>query len=110
MITWLLGLGLAGMLHLDLDCARPAAARDLIGRARLSEIESAEDVNRVAMWEAFGRCPAGPGAEACRDEERRRFGEEMDDRKAAIETKYRLILKDFVDRCRASVVRLGPPV
>ena len=109
MSVWLLGLGLAGILHgvqLDLDCASPAAATDLIGRARLSEIEWAEDVNRAAMWEAFGRCPAGPGAEACRAEHRARFGARMDGQKAAIEAKYRLMLRDFEDRCRASIVRL----
>lgn len=124
MVTkWGLALGLAGMLlglPLDLDCARPAAARELIGRARLSEIEWAEDVNRAAMWEAFGHCPAGPRSEACRDEERARFGAEMDGQKAAIEAKYRLMLKEFENRCRASIVRLpladrepgraGPPV
>lgn len=104
-----MALVLAGLLHgvqLDLDCARPAAARELIGRARLSEIEWAEDVNRAAMWDAFGRCPAGPRAEACRDEQHARFGAEMDGQKAAIEVKYRLMLKEFEDRCRASIVRL----
>jgi hypothetical protein len=105
---WGLALGLAGLLHgvqLDLDCARPAAARELIGRARLSEIEWAEDVNRAAVWEAFGRCPPGPRAEACRDEQRTRFGAEMDGQKAAIEAKYRLMLEEFEERCRASIVR-----
>ena len=107
--AWGLALALAGLLHgvqLDLDCVRPAAARELIGRARLSEIEWAEDVNRAAMWEAFGRCPSRTGAEACRDEQRARFEAEMDGEKAAIEAKYRLMLKEFEDRCRASIVSL----
>src|SRR6266511_2960621 len=67
MKRWALGLALAGILEaaqLDLDCARPAAARDLIGRVMLSEIEWAEDVNREALWEAFGRCADRPRAES----------------------------------------------
>lgn len=103
---WRLGLALAGMLHalqLELDCARPTAARNLLGQAKLSEIEWAEDVNRAALWEAFGRCPAGPGAEACRDQQRQRFSAQLDRQKAAIEAQYQKMLNDFEERCRASI-------
>jgi hypothetical protein len=92
-------LGALGAAQLDLDCSRPAASRSLIGRAMLSEIETAEDVNREVLWEAFGRCPAGPQADTCRDEQRRRFGADLARQKAAIESKYQQMLKDFEGRC-----------
>ena len=92
-------LGVLGTAQLELDCSRPVASRSLIGRAMLSDIETAEDVNREALWEAFGRCPAGPEADACREEHRRRFGADMARQKAAIESKYQQMLKDFEGRC-----------
>ncbi len=100
------GLLLAGVLffgQLDLDCARPTAARDLIGRLMLSDIEWAEDVSRAAMWEAFGRCAARAQAEACREEEQKRFAADLDRQKAAIEAKYQGMLREFEERCRASI-------
>ena len=101
-----LGLALVGALEgaqLDLDCSRPLAAKELIGRIRLSEIEWAEDVNREALWEAFGRCAARPGAAACRDGERERFAADWARQKATIEAKYEQMLKDFEARCQASI-------
>jgi hypothetical protein len=102
---------LAGLLlvsQFELDCAHVAAARTLIGQARLSEIEWAEDVSREAMWDAFGRCPSGPGAQPCREELRQRFEAELDAQKAAIREKYDGILRDFVERCLASIARAEP--
>ena len=75
----------------------------LIGRARLSEIEWAEDVNREAMWQAFGRCSGQPGAEACRERERQRFSDDLDAVVAAIDAKYRRISEEFEARCRTSI-------
>jgi hypothetical protein len=101
-----LGLLLAPLIQggdLELDCARPRAASSLIGQARLSEIEWAEDVNREAMWEAFGRCPPGAGAEACREQQRRDFGADLERQKAAIREKYQKMLRDFLERCLASL-------
>jgi hypothetical protein len=101
-----LGLVLAGLVQggdLELDCARPRAGWTLIGQARLAEIEWAEDVNREAMWEAFGRCPPGPGAEACREQQRRDFGADLERQKAAIREKYQKMLRDFLERCLASI-------
>lgn len=102
-----IGLALTGLLiqgtELQLDCGRPDAAATMIGQTRLSEIEWAEDVNREAMWEAFGRCAAGPGAEACREEARRRFGEDLETQKAAIREKYAKLLTDFLEQCLASI-------
>ena len=103
---WALGLALVGICEgaqLDLDCARPTAASDLIGRAMLSEIEWAEDILRAALWEAFGRCSARPGADACREGERERFAADWVRQKAAIEAKYQQMLKDFEARCQASI-------
>lgn len=107
MWSWWLGLALGGMpggAQLDLDCAEPARAHVLIGRLQLSEIEGAEDVNRAAMWNAFGRCPPGPRQPACREAEQRRFEGEWQKQKAAIEAKYRKLREDFEERCRASIV------
>jgi len=106
MKTWGFALVAAALAHVaqaDLDCGRPATARNLLGRAMLAEIESAEDLNREAMWEAFGRCGGQPAAEACREAERRRFTVEFERRKAAIEAQYKHLLEDFQARCQASV-------
>ncbi len=99
MITWALTSA-----QIDLDCARPDAALRLVGRTMLSEIEGAEDINRAAMWDAFGRCPAGPSREACVSQEKRAFEANWEQQKAAIEAKYRRILDDFTARCRASLI------
>lgn len=99
---------LAGSLsaaQIDLDCGAPAAARALVGRLALSEIEGAEDINRAAMWDAFGRCPPGPARQACAESQRRHFEAEWQRQKARIEAKYRKILDDFEARCRASLAR-----
>jgi hypothetical protein len=90
--------------QLELDCAQPAAARSLVGRIMLSEIEGAEDVSRAAMWEAFGRCPGGPDREACVALEKRRFEAEWEATKAAIEARYRKILDEFSARCQGSLL------
>jgi hypothetical protein len=99
-------LALAGVViegQLDLDCSRPAASRELLGRMRLSEIEWAEDVNREALWGAFGRCAGHPMAAACREKAQERFAAEWARQKAAIEAKYDRVLKEFEARCQASI-------
>ena len=101
-----LGLALAGVFmlaQLELDCARPVAARNLVGRVMLSELEGAEDIHRAAMWDAFGRCPPGPGREPCAGAARERFDAEWKRQKAAIEAKYQKILERFEERCRSSL-------
>lgn len=87
----------------DLDCARPAEARTLLGRLMLAEIEGAEDIRREALWDAFGGCPAGGAGEPCRDALRREFGSRWDREKAAIQAKYREMLADFDVRCRGQI-------
>jgi hypothetical protein len=101
-----LGLVLAGLIQggdLGLDCSRPREGWALIGQARLSDIEWAEDVNREAMWEAFARCAPGPAAEACRDQQREEFGADLERQKAAIREKYQSMLREFLERCLASI-------
>jgi len=92
-----------GDAPLDLDCSHPAAAKELIGRVRLSEIEWAEDVQREALWQAFGRCAEQPGADACRKATQERFAADWERQKAAIEAKYQQMEKDFEERCQASI-------
>jgi len=91
--------------QIELDCARPRQARQDIARLLLAEIEGAEDIHRAAMWEAFGRCAAGTGGEACRQREQRRFGARWDQERRQIEAKYRRMLSDFEERCRSSIGR-----
>lgn len=103
---WLLPLALTGLLVMaqgDLDCARPAQAKSLIAKLRLAEFEWAEDVHREALWNAFGRCPAGPRQAICRAEQQKRFDAEWQRTKAGIEAKYKKMEEDFEVRCRASV-------
>ena len=88
---------------LGLDCAQPAAARTLVSRLILSEIEGAEDINRAAMWEAFGRCPPGPAREACAAREQSLFEAKWYEEKRRIEQKYEKMLNDFEARCQASL-------
>jgi len=89
--------------RLGLDCAQPAAARTLVGLLMLSEIEGAEDINRAAMWEAFGRCPPGPARQACASREQSLFEARWSEEKRRIELKYEKVLSDFEARCRASL-------
>jgi hypothetical protein len=103
--VWVAGIVLGwgvSSAQLEMDCARPHQARNVVGRLMLSEIEGAEDTNRAAMWEAFGRCPGGPGAGACREKEQRRFEAQWERQKRAIEDKYRKMLSEFEERCQAS--------
>jgi hypothetical protein len=102
---WLLWAILSGTLlgaEPDLDCARPDQARIWLGRLMLSEIEGAEDIHRAAMWDAFGRCAPGDNGGPCRESQRLRFEAQWDRQKKEIEDKYRKMLSDFEDRCRAA--------
>ncbi len=102
---WVVGVILGWAViwaQLEMDCARPQQARNVVGRLMLSEIEGAEDSNRAAMWEAFGRCPGGPGATACRQKEQQRFEAQWERQKKAMEDKYRKMLSEFEERCQAS--------
>lgn len=91
----------------DLDCAQRAEARLFIGRLRLAEIEGAEDIHRAAMWEAFGRCPAGSAGESCRTAERSRFEAAWEGQRRQIDAKYRRMLAEFEQRCLGAISRLG---
>ncbi len=103
---WVVGILLAwavSSVQLEMDCSRPQQARNVVGRLMLSEIEGAEDAHRAAMWEAFGRCPGGSDRGACRQKEQQRFEAQWERQKKAIEDKYRKMLAEFEERCRAAV-------
>jgi hypothetical protein len=95
--------GILVMAQADLDCGRPVQSRNFIAKLRLAEFEWAEDVHREALWNAFGRCPAGPGQAACRADQQRRFDAEWQEIRAGIEAKYRKMEEDFDLRCQASI-------
>lgn len=103
-----LGAQAPGPAHAELDCARPAQGRELLGRLRLAEIEGAEDIHRAAMWEAFGRCPEGAAGGPCRAGAQQRFETEWERQRSQIEAKYRALLSDFERRCRAVLSRARP--
>ena len=108
---WAGGAGASGppaALGPELDCARPAEARAFIAQLRLAEIEGAEDIHRSAMWEAFGRCPAGDAGGPCRVAEQRRFEARWEEQRREIEVKYREVLGAFEQRCRALISLIGP--
>jgi hypothetical protein len=105
-ILWIGGAGAAGnpaALGPELDCEHLAEARAFIAKLQLAEIEGAEDIHRAAMWDAFGRCPAGDAGEPCRQEEQRRFDSRWEDQRRAIEAKYRQVLGAFEQRCRTLI-------
>jgi hypothetical protein len=105
-ILWIGGSGAAGnpaAAAPELDCNHPAEARAFIAKLQLAEIEGAEDIHRAAMWEAFGRCPAGDAGGPCRREEQRRFESQWEDQRRAIEAKYRQVLGAFEQQCRTLI-------
>ena len=91
----------------ELDCEHPAHARAFIAQLRMAEIEGAEDIHREAMWNAFGRCPAGDAGGPCRREEQRRFEAQWETTRREIDAKYREVLGAFEQRCRAIISLLG---
>jgi len=103
---WVVGILLGwavSSVQLEMDCSRPQQARNVVGRLMLSEIEGAEDAHREAMWEAVGRCSGGSGRRICRQKEQQRFEAQWERQKKAIEDKYRKMLAEFEERCRAAV-------
>ena len=108
---WFFWAILSGILlgaETDLDCARLDQARIWLSRLMLSEIEGAEDIHRTAMWEAFGRCGTSPVGDLCRESKRQRFEATWERQKKEIEDKYRKMLANFEERCRASIALAGP--
>jgi hypothetical protein len=106
MVGQFIALVLTGVLvvaQADIDCARPAQSRNYIAKLKLAEFEWAEDEHREALWNAFGRCPAGPGQADCRTREQSRFDAEWQKIRAGIEAKYRKMEEDFDLRCQASI-------
>lgn len=109
-ILWIGGAGTVGepaAVAPELDCEHPAEARAFIAKLQLAEIEGAEDIHRAAMWDAFGRCPAGDAGGPCRREEQRRFDGRWEEQRRAIEAKYRQVLGAFEQRCRTLISLIG---
>jgi len=102
-----LGAASQGQGGPELDCGHRAEARAFIAQLQMAEIEGAEDIHREAMWNAFGRCPAGDGGGPCRREEQRRFEAQWEAKRREIEAKYREVLGTFEQRCRAIISLLG---
>lgn len=104
---WMLLLGASGTAQLDLECAAPERARALIEYARLSEIEQREDIHRDALDRALALCPAGQGRQSCRTEQRRQADLEWERILAEIKARYDTMHKDFEEKCRASLAKVG---
>ena len=112
-ILWIGGAGTAGSpaaVAPELDCEHPAEARAFIAKLQLAEIEGAEDIHRAAMWDAFGRCPAGDAGGPCRRAEERRFDGRWEEQRRAIEAKYRQVLGAFEQQCRTLISLIGQRV
>jgi hypothetical protein len=106
MAGWLFWLvvGVSGALvQLDLDCAAPERARKVIDYARLSEIEQVEDIHRDALAKALANCPEGQGRLACRAEQQRQADIDWERKVAEIKVRYEKMLKEFEEKCRASI-------
>jgi len=102
-VAWLGWGAMPDMSDAELDCARPAEARALLGRLMLAEIEGAEDIQREALWSAWGSCPAGAAGDSCRDALRQQFEARWDREKARIQGRYRERLDEFVAHCRGQL-------
>jgi hypothetical protein len=101
--VWLV-LGISGaVVQLDLDCAAPERARKLIDYARLSEIEQVEDIHRDTLAKALANCPEGQGRLACRAEQQRQADIDWERMLAEIKARYEMMLKEFEQKCRASI-------
>ena len=83
---------------LQLTCVDRAASTEQLGRARLSELEQAEDVAWGILHDALARCRAA--ADGCDARRRAEFDTRMADARASIEARYRRLLDDFETRCR----------
>ena len=86
------------VVELPLTCADREASRQQIGRARLSELEQAEDAAWGTLHEALGQCASIPGrCESARAD----FDADLARARATIEQRYRRILEEFEVRCRS---------
>jgi hypothetical protein len=84
--------------ELPLTCADRAASLQQIGRARLSELEQAEDAAWGTLRAALGQCSSIPGrCESARAD----FDAELARARAAIEQRYRRIRDEFEAGCRS---------
>jgi hypothetical protein len=87
-------------LDLELTCADRAASLQQIGRARMSELEQAEDAALGTLREALGGC--GPAPARC-ERARADFDADLARARATIEERYRRIRDEYEARCRLPV-------
>ena len=100
-VVRILVIGVTLWTQLELTCADRAASLQQIGRARVSELEQAEDAAWGTLREALARCAsARDGCEAAR---RADFDASMARARTAIDERYRRVLEDFEARCRLPV-------
>jgi len=100
-VVWVLVIGVTLGTQLELTCADRGASLQQIGRARVSELEQAEDVAWGSLHEGLARCAlASPGCETAR---RADFDTSVARARTAIEERYRRVLEEFEARCRLPV-------
>jgi hypothetical protein len=88
--------------QMELTCADRTTSLQQIGRARLSEMEHAEDAAWGVLREGLARCaPVGAGCEAARRDD---FDASVARARTVIEERYRRVLEDFEARCRLPVM------
>jgi hypothetical protein len=91
-------IGAALGAQLDLPCADRARSLQQMGRARLSELEQAEDVAWGTLREALARCV--PRAADCEQARRAEFEASVARARTLIEKRHRHLLDEFEARCR----------
>ena len=94
-------LGVTLGAQMELTCADRTTSLQQIGRARLSELEHAEDAAGGILREGLARCaPVDARCEAAR---RADFDTRVARARTVIEERYRRILEEFETRCRLPV-------
>jgi hypothetical protein len=88
-------------------CADRAAALHELGRARVSEIEQAEDVHWEALRQALARCRKAPDRSGCERARRREAETGFARTRAAIEATYERLAGELEARCHAPLAGAG---
>jgi hypothetical protein len=88
--------------QMEPTCAHRTTSLQQIGRARLSELEHAEDAAWGILREGLARCaPVDTPCEAAR---RADFDAGLARARTLIEERYRRVLEEFEARCRLPVM------
>ena len=100
-VARVLVIGVTLGTQLELTCADRGASLQQIGRARISELEQAEDAAWGTLREALARC--APASDRCETARRADFDASVALARTAIEERYRRVLEEFEARCRLPV-------